>query len=199
MTEFNLDINKVIEIIGMIFNLSFLFLIIYKLRIAWIFGILGSAISIYLFLLPSVKLYSEAILYLYYVVIGIYAWITWGKENIKENTILIETKSYLYHLKTIILGIILTLILGYVFDTLSEANNPYMDSFSTIFSFIATYLQAKKVLSSWIYWIILNLFSIYLYLLRDLDIYSIQMFIYFIGSIWGLYNWKKIYNKQKST
>lgn len=180
----------------MIFNLSFLFLIIYRLRIAWIFGILGSAISIYLFLLPSVRLYSEAILYSYYVIIGIYAWVTWGKVSDTKNTILLERRSYQYHIKIILIGITLTICLGFLFSTYSNANNPYMDSFSTIFSFIATYLQAKKILSSWVYWIILNLFSIYLYLLRGLDIYSIQMFIYFIGSIWGFYNWKKIYKEQ---
>ena len=47
--------------------------------LAWPFGILGSLISIYLVWEQS--LYSESILYSYYVFMGIYGWIHWTKKN----------------------------------------------------------------------------------------------------------------------
>ena len=59
-----------LELIAVILGLIYLILLIKEKIACWIFGILSSAISIYLFY--SIQLYSEAILYFYYVIIGIY-------------------------------------------------------------------------------------------------------------------------------
>ena len=166
---------------------------IHKKKSAWIYGIIGSTVSIYLFLLPEVKLYSEVILYSYYIIIGIYAWVSWSKEEKETNKIVIIEKNISYHLILLLFGSFLGFLLGFYFHQYTDANNPFLDASSTIFSFIATYLQAKKVLSSWLYWIFINLFTIYLYGIRGLDIYSMQMVIYAIFSFWGFYNWLKVY------
>ena len=68
-----------LELIAVILGLIYLILLIKEKIACWIFGILSSAISIYLFY--SIQLYSEAILYFYYVLIGIYGFWLWSTQR----------------------------------------------------------------------------------------------------------------------
>ena len=52
-------------------------------------------------------------------------------------------------------------------------------------------MQARKVMSSWHFWIVINAVSIGLYYSRDLYLYTGLMVVYFALSIVGLIQWKK--------
>ena len=73
-----------------------------------------------------------------------------------------------------------------------EAEKPLIDSFTTIFSFIATYLMAKKWIENWLYWIVIDGVSVYLYYTRGLEIYALLMFAYTIIVVYGYFEWKKL-------
>ena len=68
---------------------------------------------------------------------------------------------------------------------------PIIDSFTTCFSIIATFLVVKKILENWIYWIIIDLVSIYIYFSRDLHLTSLLFLVYTVIAIIGYFNWKK--------
>lgn len=185
---YNLFFNF-IEWLSVGLNLLFVIYIIREQRIGWIFGIVGSFISIALFI--GVKLYSEAILYTYYVIMGFYGWQKWKTTSAKDLPI--STRTYFFHLKFIFSCVVLSLGLGVFFSKTTDAEQPFTDAFSTIFSFFATYLEAQKVLSAWLYWIVLNAFSIWLYHERGLSVYSGLMLIYTALSVVGYLRWRKSY------
>lgn len=185
-----MDNFTTLEIIGTALNLAFIVLVIKENIWCWLFGILGSLVSIYLFM--ETKLYSESILYSYYVVMGIYGWRKWSGK--KDNTPLKVTDiSWFLHLNWSVFCIAIALSLGWLFDNYTDANNPYFDAFTTVFAFLATYFEAIKLRSAWFYWIAINGFSVWLYHIRGLEIYSFLMLIYFILSFVGLYKWQKSY------
>ena len=68
-----------LEWIAVGLNLAFIILLIKEIRAAWWFGILGSLLSIAVFI--NSKLYSEAILYLFYVVMGFYGLYNWRQKE----------------------------------------------------------------------------------------------------------------------
>lgn len=174
-------------------NLAFLFLLMKEKSICWLFGILGSLLSIYLFVVA--KLYSEAILYSYYVLAGFYGWYRWSRAGGSARIHVWRLKQ---HGIAGSIGAGLALLLGYAMDQYTDAAQPYFDAFTTIFSFLATYMEANKVLSAWSYWVIINFFSIYLYHSRGLDVYAIQMAIFGVVSILGLREWMLRYRAQSS-
>ena len=183
------DLNLVLEVLGVIFNLLFLILIIKEKIAGWIFGILGSLVSIFLFY--RIQLYSESILYIYYVIIGFYGYYLWSTKGKDKTSLTITTWDSKKHILIISTGIIAGVMLGYVFEEYTEAKNAYLDAFTTIFSFIASYLEAKKIFSTWVFWIIINGVTIWLYTTRGLDIYTLLTVVYFIASFIGYFNWKK--------
>lgn len=188
MDFLSIDIYKILEIIASLFGLVFLFLIIKQKISCWIFGIIASAINV--FLLIHVKLYSEAILYSFYIFTGIYGWIKWSSP---KNDLKISVADLSFHLLWIFIGIILAVLVGFYFSNYTDARLSYLDSFSSVFAIIATILEARKILHAWIYWIILNTYTIFLYANVDLPFRSGEMLIYAIFSFVGFYSWRKSY------
>ena len=68
---------------------------------------------------------------------------------------------------------------------------PLLDAFTTVFSIIATLMVIKKVLENWLYFIAIDIASIYLYYSRDLNQTAILFLLYSIIAIVGYYNWTK--------
>lgn len=183
----------ILEILSVVFGLIYLVLLIKQNILCWLFGIVGSALSIFLFY--HSKLYSEAILYSYYVVMGFYGFYLWSSKNTNNlsetNYLKVSDKGLTFHIYSISTASILALILAWFFDTYTDADKPYLDAFTTIFSFLATYLEAKKVLSAWVYWIVINGLTITLYYSKGLDYYSGLTVVYFVMSFVGYMRWKK--------
>lgn len=185
--------NTLVEILATLCGLAFIVLLIRDRVACWPFGIAGSLLSIYLFV--EGKLYSEAVLYLYYVGMGIWGWLRWHRRSADDNNPVVH-----YGLPANA-GIIAAaglgaLALGSFFAAYTDAQRPYIDAFTTAFSFAATYLEVKKVLETWVYWIVLNSVSIWLYMDRSLDIYAGLICVYAVLSVWGLWRWLQLYRAQ---
>jgi len=179
--------SELLEWIAVGCNLVYVLLLMKEHIACWFFGILGSAISIYLFY--TTKLYSESILYLFYVIAGIYGWYNWSKPREKELSIVVWPL-----LKSIIafcFGGSVAVLLGWYFSRHSDAESPWFDATTTGFSFLATYLETQKVLSAWVYWIMINAGSAVLYAQKDLNVYAAQMAVFSVMSVLGFLAWKK--------
>ena len=189
-----MDILIALELFATITGLCFIILMIYQNIWCWPIGILSSIASIFLFY--SSKLYMESILYLFYVAIGIYGWWVWNHVAQKKAVSIATPR---YHFSILLIGALLTAGIGWINDTYTDAARPVADAGSTIFSFIASYMEAHRILSSWVFWVIINLFSIWLYMDRGFKLYSGLMVLYFLLSVAGYLQWKKDYDQHVST
>ncbi len=188
------------EWIAVLFNVAYVILAAKKKVLCWLFGALASAISIFLFV--HVKLYSEAILYMIYVVLAYYGWQEWRgrSRDIEDSEVLdfpeqalkIVEWQWKEHVFLLLLGTAAAITISVIFS-LTDAARPVLDAFTTTFSLIATWLTVKRVLSNWIYWIFIDGVSVYLYQVRGLEVYAAQMLVFAILAAWGLYTWRKEY------
>ena len=60
-------------------------------------------------------------------------------------------------------------------------------------------MVAKKVLENWLYWILINTISIFLFIERDLDQTAAMFSLYLLLSVLGYMTWLKNYAKQNQT
>ncbi len=188
-----MSVSTTIEILATGCSLIYIILLIREKIICWPFGIAGSLLSIYLFI--DGKLYSEAFLYTYYVGMGIWGWIRWHQRDAAQHNPVVHY-ALPTHLLIVFFASAGAIALGWFFASYTDAQRPYIDAFTTSFSFAATYMEVKKVLETWGYWIVLNLASIWLYHDRSLDIYAGLTVIYAVLSVVGLVQWLRIFRQQ---
>ena len=181
----------VTELSAVILGLAYLILISFSQRIAWIFGILSSAIYVYMAFIGAI--YLQAGLQFVYVVLGIFGFINWGKSA--------ETKLKMWSLqKHLLVGIptlLLALTIGFVFSKTNQ-KLPYLDAFISAFAILATYLTTKSILENWLYWIVLNLLSMYLWYEQDLQLTVVLFAVNTLMAVFGFILWRKKWKSEQT-
>jgi len=182
----NLDFNwSIIESVAVFF--SILYVVLAAKENIWCWAAAIISVSLYVYIFYTVQLYPETGLQIFYfimAIVGYYMWNKQDKERIKEWS---ETK----HLLIILFGAIFTFFMGFYFSTYTDSQMPIIDSFTTVFSIIATYMVIKKVLGNWLYWIVIDAVSVYIYFNRDLHLTSLLFVAYTIIAVFGYFAWMK--------
>jgi nicotinamide mononucleotide transporter len=79
----------------------------------------------------------------------------------------------------------------------TDSDVPYMDSVTTAFSIVATWMLARKYVEHWLIWIFVDLFSAGLYVYKNLWATAVLFIIYTVMAAIGYYQWKKDLTHQK--
>jgi len=191
-----------LEIIGLILGVVSSILLIQNRIITWPFGIAFVIVSI--IVLWNAALYGDVILNIIFFVLYTYGWYNWiyGRKK-KELTLPISYS----HKKEFWLCLTVTLVGLYIFaqfliyfptliDGMTPASLPYWDSLTTMLSFTAIFLTAKKRMDSWGYWLAANVLYTGIYFYKELYYYSMLYLIYIGFAIWGYASWRKIMMSQ---
>lgn len=145
------------------------------------------------------KFYGEVMLNMLYFLpmqfVGIYLW----KDKIKDKFTEVEVR-VMSNLQRLFVGLGIIAVIFMYGAWLSHlgGNLPYIDSMSTVLSIVAMILMALRYVEQWALWILVNIASIGLWVYALLnggsDIAVLIMWIaYFVNSIYGLYNWSRLY------
>ena len=184
LIEFNWSI---LETVAVIFSLLYVYLAAHQNNLCWLAAVIS--VSLYIYICFNAKLYAETVLQVFYFLMAIYGFYSWKKNN---SQLQIGTWPIKKHLFIIFLGTILTFFLGFIFSNFTDAEMPLVDSFTTVFSVFATYMVVKKILSNWLYFIIVDLISTYLYFSRDLHLTSLLFLLYTFIAVAGFIKWNRI-------
>ena len=151
----------------------------------WVWGFFGTIFQFIVCLDADLK--SDAALQVYYSFSAIYGWMNWNKKG--NDALDISSLPLSTHLKIGILGIILAIPLGFYWHT---AAFRFEDATLTAFSILTTFLTARKILASWLYWLVIDFSYAFIYFERDKPLLAILSLIYFLFSIRGYINWRKL-------
>lgn len=66
---------------------------------------------------------------------------------------------------------------------------PMLDAGVTVVSLLATWMVARAVLENWLYWLVVDAVSFFLYAAQGLAFVSMLYAIYFVIAIFGLRSW----------
>lgn len=70
------------------------------------------------------------------------------------------------------------------------ASFPYLDAGTTIMSFTAMWLMARKRAESWIYWIVVDVIGIWLYFVKEVGFISLLYVVLLGMAVKGLVDWE---------
>ncbi len=128
---------------------------------------------------------------------GIYGWMQWH-NSIKSNAVLPIHRASLFQLsKFLILGLLLVPVFGFLLDNKTDSDIPYWDAFTTVFSFIATFMMAKKILENWLFWIVIDVTCIFIYAFKGLNSTVLLFIVYTLMALYGFINWRIMFKKQQ--
>ncbi len=191
---------QLLEYFGVLTGLLYLFLEIRQHRAMWVVGFLTSLVYVFVFFFS--KIYAYMGLNIYYVAISIYGFWQWtrksgtGTSGTGEAAATQEAILYRNMTPRLFAGIsfaILALfaLLYYVLHHFTDSPIPVGDAFTTAVGIVATWMLARRIIEHWIFWIIVNCVSVYLYYLRGLYPTMFLYICYAVLAAIGLYTWKK--------
>lgn len=155
--------------------------------------------AIYSVLFFDVNLYMESLLNIYYLIMAIYGFYQWHYKKLGQAVKPVIKWSIKVHFGLIISVLILVLISGYLLQKYTDQDFAYLDSLTTWFAVVTTYMVAKKVLENWGYWMVINSLSIFLYLQKGFVLTAVLFVSYLVLAVIGWLKWKQHYEKQNTT
>jgi len=185
---------SIVEILAVLTSIAYAILASKNNIWCWLFGILSPALSMYA-LYFYFQLYAEVYLQVYYIGMAIFGFYSWKYGSADHSTLAITIWSKQKHILIIIAGALIAFLLGYLLKNYTEAASTYLDATTTVFAIIATFMTARRILENWIYWIIIDSISIYLYFDRGGFLFAFLFLAYTIIAVYGFFNWRKSYMK----
>ncbi len=183
-----------IELIASILGVAGVYLTAKQKIWCWPVGLVNVALSLYVFFIA--KLYADVVLQVFYLVMTLYGWYNWifgGEKKFELPVRNIKAKEFLI---MFIAGMCLSVLVGYLFATYTDASFPYWDSLLTVWGIIGTYAMGKKIIEHWIMWIVIDINCTILYFIKHLYAFAPLYFIFTALAVYGYYTWKKDLKKQ---
>ena len=187
--------NSLLELAAVIFAVAYLVLAVRENSLCWYAA--GISTLIFLFIFWDVKLYMESGLQIYYLAMAFYGWYQWRGANRETAKLRVSKWRAKQHVIALALIATLTFISGSLLNSGTDANLPYLDSFTTWASVVTTFMVTRKILENWFYWLVIDSVSIYLYLDRELYFTSLLFAIYIVIIFFGWFAWNRSYRQRE--
>jgi nicotinamide mononucleotide transporter len=184
-----------IELLGTLFGLISVYYASRANVLTWPTGIINEVALAALFY--QVQLYADMLLQVFFFVVTIFGWYQWKSNKADVPITRLSVRNRQWYIVSLLAG---TILLGTCIRNLPHwlpvyfphpAAYPYVDSFVTVASILATILLAKKQLENWICWIVVDVISVGLYLVKGINFLSIEYVIFLGLASWGLWQWRK--------
>jgi nicotinamide mononucleotide transporter len=180
-----------LEASSVVLGLAYAMLAVRKSRWCWAAGGLSSAIMIYLSL--HARLPMQAALQVYYVVVSVYGWWHWTREQRAQGALTISTWPLTHHLAACSLTVLVSFLTARWLASQTQAAWPFLDSLTTWGSLYATWLQARVKLENWVYWIVIDSLLAVLFGSQGLMFVAALSVVYLGFSAVGFIKWLKTY------
>ena len=181
------------EAIAVALGIAYLLLAMRESILCWPAALVSTALFLVVFW--RVGLLMESALQLYYLAMAIYGWRHWRAGG-GSNRLEISRWPPGRHLLAVAAVFILAVASGLALSNWTDAVQPFLDSFTTWGSVLTTWMVARKILENWLYWLVIDSVSFFLYLDRGLLLTAGLFGVYLIIAVFGYRQWLQSYQNQ---
>ena len=185
-----------VEIFGLFTGTLSIALLIRENIWTWPVGIAYTLASLYIFF--TAKLYADFALHVLFLIMSSYGWYYWLHGNNRfdsELPVSSESKKVLAY--SIIICSFIIILTSNLFIIYTDADIPYWDNTTSCLSVLAIWLQSRKKIESWIFWLIIDILSVGIYFYKGLYFYSLLYSIYVVMAFLGYVTWLESYRNDK--
>jgi nicotinamide mononucleotide transporter len=154
------------------------------------FGI--AMVALYFFVFLDAKLYSDALLQIFFLVINIYGWWAWTRaERTADGGVATARLTPRARLRWIAGTAAAIIVWGMMMHRLTDAAAPFADATVAGMSVAAQILQSQRRVESWLLWIAVDALATGLFWSRGLLATSALYALFLLIAIWGLLRWRR--------
>jgi nicotinamide mononucleotide transporter len=182
-----------LEGIAVVLALAYLLLAARENPWCWLCAFISSAL--YVEILWDVSLLMESVLSIFYVVMAVVGWYEWKRGGSSHKGVEIVSLKWWHHFVLLGITLLLAALNGWLLGLYTTAARPFVDSFVSWGSVITTILVVRKVLENWLYWLLVDGLSAYLYIDRGLYLTALLFGLYLIIVVFGYFRWRTEWHK----
>lgn len=191
-----------IELSGTLLYLLSVWLVVR--RNVWTWPVSLASVALYLMLFYQIRLYADTVEQGYYLVASVYGWWSWTHTSrpVAQGHALADVRYSIPHillitgLVTLLVGIIAGAFLSRAHILLptiftAPAAYPLLDAITTVMSFTALWLTARRRTESWYYWVIVDVIGIGLYYSQGVRFVAALYVVLLVLAVGGLISWHR--------
>lgn len=175
---------------------------------SWAVGIVNVSLAFVMFY--QIHLYPDMFLQVFFLItniIGFWQWKYPKKNNVAVEEFRISKLESSDLLKLAVLSLGFTFLFGLFSKNLNillpqlfskPSSFPYLDSFTTIMSIVATFLSIRKKVESWWLWLLIDVISTYMYYTKDIKFYALLYLVLVGMALMGALQWTKTFKSYQN-
>jgi nicotinamide mononucleotide transporter len=154
-------------------------------------------VALYARIFFTARLYSDALLQLFFFVVQIYGWWSWRRDRADEGEVVVERLDRAGRLRWVLLVVPGWALWSLAMQRYTDTLFPFWDGAVAALSIAAQILLARRLIENWWLWILVDVLAIGLYLTRGLAL-TAGLYGLFLGmSLWGLIAWLRAERRQR--
>jgi nicotinamide mononucleotide transporter len=153
------------------------------------FGI--AMVALYFFVFWQAKLYSDALLQIFFFVIQIYGWWAWYHARHVDHGVAVGWMGWSARLRWLGATALAVVIWGTGMARWTDAAAPFVDATTAGLSVAAQILQSLRRVESWVLWIAVDIIAIGLFAWRGLLVTTALYGLFLILAVVGLFEWRR--------
>ncbi|TZG29596.1 nicotinamide riboside transporter PnuC [Sphingomonas montanisoli] len=160
-------------------------------RSVWNYPFALAMVSLFGVIFFKEKLYSDALLQLFFFVINIYGWIVWHRAEGEAGEVVTRSMPARLRFGWLAITLVAAVIWSGAMAHYTDAALPWIDGPIAMTSIVAQILLSRRYWENWILWIVVDIASIGMYWVKDLHV-TAALYTLFLGlSVWGLVGWRR--------
>lgn len=177
----------------------------------WSWPIGTVSVVLFLILFFQIQLYPDVLLQVFFAITNLMGW--WAWTHPKPDEAVLKTTGSGQQLKISrtppaslltwsAVGVVATVGLGTFAQNLNTwfplvfskpSAFPYIDSFTTVMSVVATFLMIRKRVECWYVWLLVDLVLTYVYYIKGVKFVALEYAVFCLIAVMGAINWTREY------
>jgi nicotinamide mononucleotide transporter len=177
------------EIVGVLTGILGVWLTTRQRIWCWPIGIVS--VSAFMVVFFRAKLYGAMGLQCVYVGLLAYGWYSWRRGSEGRGPLRVSRLPRRLAIGLLVLGAVASGAAGYWLRARTDHALPYVDGFTTSFSLVAQWMQARKHLENWLVWVVVDVVYVGMSLSQGL-VLTAGLYAVYIGlAVVGFRDWRR--------
>lgn len=139
----------------------------------------------------QIRLYADMWLQVFFLASNLYGWYEWRYGGKNHSALAVSRLRPLHLAGVLAAGVLFSGLMGFYFQSFTNASYPLLDSALAAFSILAQVLLTRKKIENWVIWFVVDIFYVGLYYQKQAYVTSGLYFVFLILAAQGFLEWRR--------